>query len=66
MRGSKLWGIVGKIRSLFSKIRIMLLFSYFIIILICIAILGSISFYISYRSSVGEGGVVKHPNRATN
>lgn len=50
MRVSKLWGIIGKIRSLFSKIRIVLLFSYFIIILICIASVGAISFYISYRS----------------
>ena len=50
MHGSKFWGIFGKIRSLFSKIRIMLLLSYFIIILICITLVGAISFYISYRS----------------
>jgi two-component system sensor histidine kinase YesM len=50
MRRSKLWGIFEKIRSLFSKIRIVLLFSYFIIIFICIASVGAISFYISYRS----------------
>lgn len=46
----KLWEICGKVRSLFSKIRIVLLFSYFVIILICIASVGAISFYISYRS----------------
>ncbi|MDQ0915562.1 hypothetical protein [Paenibacillus sp. V4I5] len=50
MRGSILWGIFGKIRSFFTGIRIMLLFSYFVIILICIVSVGAISFYISYRS----------------
>ncbi|OAS17979.1 cache domain-containing sensor histidine kinase [Paenibacillus oryzisoli] len=50
MLGTKQRTLWGKLRSIFSRIRIVLLLSYFIIIFICIALLGSISFYISYRS----------------
>ncbi|MBB6635084.1 cache domain-containing sensor histidine kinase [Cohnella thailandensis] len=42
--------IVGRVRSWFSQIRTTLLFSYFIVILLCIALVGTASFYISYET----------------
>lgn len=42
--------IIGRVRSWFSQIRTTLLFSYFIVILLCIALVGTVSFYISYQT----------------
>ncbi|SFB22565.1 Histidine kinase-, DNA gyrase B-, and HSP90-like ATPase [Cohnella sp. OV330] len=42
--------IIGRVRSWFSQIRTTLLFSYFIVILLCIALVGTASFYISYQT----------------
>ena len=41
-----------KLRAPFSKIRSVLLLSYFVIILLCITLVGTVSFYISYKSTV--------------
>jgi len=46
--------IVGKIRDFFSRIRTVLLFSYFVIILISILIVGTVSFYISSSTIKGR------------
>ncbi|WP_235941283.1 cache domain-containing sensor histidine kinase [Paenibacillus puerhi] len=43
-------GIGMKGWAFFTRIRTMLLLSYLVIILLCIALVGTISFYISYRS----------------
>lgn len=40
----------GRIRGFFAQIRTVLFLSYFVIILLCITIVGSVSFYISNRS----------------
>ncbi|WP_436243033.1 cache domain-containing sensor histidine kinase [Paenibacillus sp. LjRoot56] len=42
--------IKKKLEALFPRFRTMLLLSYFIIILICISLIGTASFYISYNS----------------
>ncbi|MDG0789918.1 sensor histidine kinase [Cohnella ginsengisoli] len=42
--------IIGRVRAWFSQIRTTLLFSYFIVILLCIALVGTASFYISYQT----------------
>lgn len=42
--------IIGRVRASFSQIRTTLLFSYFIVILLCIALVGTASFYISYQT----------------
>jgi two-component system sensor histidine kinase YesM len=39
-----------KLENLFPRIRTMLLLSYFVIILFCITLIGTVSFYISYNS----------------
>ncbi len=46
--------IVGKIRDFFSRIRTVLLFSYFVLILLSILIVGTISFYISSSTIKGR------------
>lgn len=43
-------GLRKKLETLFPRIRTMLLLSYFVIILFCIALIGTASFYISYNS----------------
>ncbi|MBB6735956.1 cache domain-containing sensor histidine kinase [Cohnella zeiphila] len=40
----------GRIRGFFAQIRTVLFLSYFVIILLCITIVGAVSFFISYRS----------------
>lgn len=40
----------GRIRPFFSQLRTRLLLSYFVIILLCIALVGAVSFYISYQT----------------
>ena len=52
MRGiSWVW---KKLRAPFTKIRRVLLLSYFVIILLCITLVGTVSFYISYKSTAEQ------------
>ena len=46
--------IVGKIRDFFSRIRTVLLFSYFVIILLSILMVGTVSFYLSSSTIKGR------------
>jgi two-component system sensor histidine kinase YesM len=43
-------GILGAVRSLFTSIRVTLHLSYFVVILLGITLVGTVSFYVSYQS----------------